>query len=546
MNYNIRLSKSRFFVAVIAVLAGSVAPAQTFEQVSPDTGEAAHAQWREAMTRAETPSGGCFQAAFPSTQWESAPCRTLSLHTHPIPRRKSSGPAETTGNGSDYALVANGLISQTVGSFPAVTGVTSESGVGVAAFGGGGILGSNEYSLQINTNSDQSTHACSGGAAGCTVWQQFIYGTDYESKGSAAVFMQYWLLGYGANGAKCPSGYTTSDSSCYKNSSYVSAPNVPATSLANVKLTGATVPGGNDTVTFTNGTQAYRVSATDNVLQIATVWKESEFNVVGDAGGSEAVFNTGTAITVNVAAQYGSTAAPTCASNSGTTGETNNLFLRACTVAGGTMPSIQFTESLSTGQLLSYGDAGTPGNVSSPVVVGFGGWSQFQFLFAGKNGLGQDRIYAVDQSGRLLSYGDAGTPGNVSSPVVVGFGGWSQFRFLFAGKNDLGQDRIYAVNQNGQLLSYGDNGTPGNVSSPVVVGFGGWLQFRFLFAGKNALGQDRIYAVDQSGRLLSYGDAGTAGNVSSPVVVGFGGWSQFQFLFGGKNASAQDRVYAVN
>jgi len=36
---------------------------------------------------------------------------------------------------------------------------------------------------------------------------------------------------------------------------------------------------------------------------------------------------------------------------------------------------------------------------------------------------GQDRIYAVDQDGQLLSYGDAGTPGNVSDPVVVGFGG---------------------------------------------------------------------------------------------------------------------------
>jgi hypothetical protein len=43
-----------------------------------------------------------------------------------------------------------------------------------------------------------------------------------------------------------------------------------------------------------------------------------------------------------------------------------------------------------TGQLLSYGDSGTPGNVSDPVVVGFGGWSDFKFLFAGGN-----RIYAV-------------------------------------------------------------------------------------------------------------------------------------------------------
>ena len=98
--------------------------------------------------------------------------------------------------------------------------------------------------------------------------------------------------------------------------------------------------------------------------------------------------------------------------------------------------------------------------------------------------------------GRLLSYGDAGTPGNVSAPVVVGFGGWADFRFLFAGKNASGEDRIYAVDQAGQLLSYGDAGTPGNVSAPVVVGFGGWADFKFLFAGKNASGESRIYAVE--------------------------------------------------
>ena len=198
------------------------------------------------------------------------------------------------------------------------------------------------------------------------------------------------------------------------------------------------------------------------------------------------------------------------------------------------------------GQLLSYGDAGTPGNVSSPVVVGFGGWLDFKFLFAGRNIAGEDRIYAVNQNGELLSYGDAGTPGNVSSPVVVGFGGWLDFKFLFAGRNIAGEDRIYAVNQNGELLSYGDAGTPGNVSSPVVVGFGGWLDFKFLFAGRNIAGEDRIYAVNQNGELLSYGDAGTPGNVSSPVVVGFGGWLDFKFLFAGRNIAGEDRIYAVN
>jgi hypothetical protein len=48
-------------------------------------------------------------------------------------------------------------------------------------------------------------------------------------------------------------------------------------------------------------------------------------------------------------------------------------------------------------------------------------------------------------TGRLLSYGDTGGPGNVSSPVVVGFGGWSDFKFLFAGRNLSNEDRIYAV-----------------------------------------------------------------------------------------------------
>jgi hypothetical protein len=96
----------------------------------------------------------------------------------------------------------------------------------------------------------------------------------------------------------------------------------------------------------------------------------------------------------------------------------------------------------------------------------------------------EDRTAPYDH-GQLLSYGDSGTPGNVSAPVVVGFGGWGDFRALFAGR-----DRIYAVDQAGQLLSYGDNGNPGNVSDPVVVGFGGWADFQTLFAGR-----DRIYAV---------------------------------------------------
>jgi hypothetical protein len=49
------------------------------------------------------------------------------------------------------------------------------------------------------------------------------------------------------------------------------------------------------------------------------------------------------------------------------------------------------------------------------------------------------------ESGQLLSYGDDGTPLNVSDPVVVGRSDWLDFKFLFAGKNLSGENRIYAV-----------------------------------------------------------------------------------------------------
>jgi hypothetical protein len=98
-------------------------------------------------------------------------------------------------------------------------------------------------------------------------------------------------------------------------------------------------------VVFNNGTTAYTVNASDSVVDISTVWKESEFNVVGNAGGSRADFNKGSSITVKVALTDGSTLAPTCLANAGSTGETNNLNLGSCSATGGSTPYIQFIES---------------------------------------------------------------------------------------------------------------------------------------------------------------------------------------------------------
>jgi len=247
------------------------------------------------------------------------------------------------GNGDDYVAQSSGLTSGALGSFPTVTGVKSEKSVGVAEYGDGGILGANEYSLQLNTNFTGTTAACKG-HSGCVVWQQFIYATDYAVEGEAAVFMQYWLIEWGSSA--CPSGFgSDGEGDCYGNSSYVSAPDVKPTSLASLSLSGTAASGGNDTVKFTDGTTAYSVSGKDSVLDISQVWKQSEFNVVGDAGGSRADFNEPVSITVKVALTDGSTSAPTCVADAGTTGESNNLDLGSCSTASGSSPYIEFTES---------------------------------------------------------------------------------------------------------------------------------------------------------------------------------------------------------
>lgn len=310
---------------------------------TPEPDAAARADWRAVMAHNSVGGEGCFHAAYPSFVWEQVECRALHPRVHPTRRSPMRGATEVTGNGNDYVAKAVGLISETLGTFPKVTGVTSEKSVGVKSFGGGGILGPNEYTLQVNSNYTGTTSACAG-HSGCTVWQQFIYSPDYVTNGEAAVFMQYWLIGWGSK--KCPSGFASAGGGdCYGNSAYVAAPDMPITALGKLTLSGTAVPGGNDTVVFNNGSEAYSISGKDSVLDISSVWQESEFNVVGNAGGSRADFNKGSSVTLKLALTDGSTSAPKCVADAGSTGETNNLNLGSCSAAGGSSPSIQFSES---------------------------------------------------------------------------------------------------------------------------------------------------------------------------------------------------------
>ncbi len=312
-------------VAVAAALSAAL-PTPSFAATNTDAQTLAQENWREAIARIAAPARGCFQADFPSTAWRKVAC-IEAPHIMYVPRSNMNSMAgsQTVGDGNDYAAEVAGTMTGSVGSFPSVTGVTSEKDGSR----------SNVYSIQLNSNF-MTTAACNG-TSGCLAWEQFVYSSSEHS-----AFMQYWLINYGKS---CPSGWNKYSTDCWKNSSAVSVPKIPIAYLSKLKLSGNAVANGNDTLVFSFGKKAYSTSGNDSVTYLATDWSQSEFNIIGDGGGSAATFNSGSKLTVKIGVVDGTSNAPTCASNAGTTGETNNLNLGSCSGAGGSSPYIQFTES---------------------------------------------------------------------------------------------------------------------------------------------------------------------------------------------------------
>jgi hypothetical protein len=310
-------------IAVAASLVSAVSISSAFAAPPADDAEAqAREAWRETIVSTPVPEEACFHASYPSTQWIKVECSTAPNHPY-VPR--SAVIKHTVGDGDDYVAAVSGLMSKSVGSFPTVTGVTSETG----------LLGANDYSLQLNSNF-MVTAACNG-ISSCLSWEQFVYSSGYEE-----AFMQYWLIDYGK---KCPGGWNSYEGSCYRNSAAVSVPLEAITELETLRLSGSAKLNGKDTLVFTADTEAYSTTGKDSVVDLATAWQESEFNVIGDGDGSAAVFNKGSKIKVKIQVTDGSTSSPACVADGGTTGETNNLNLKSCTVAGGAKPSMEFTES---------------------------------------------------------------------------------------------------------------------------------------------------------------------------------------------------------
>ncbi|WP_349656397.1 hypothetical protein [Xanthomonas sp. 10-10] len=338
---------------LVACIIGSVASAGAATQSAAinAAGRAEALSSWEATIHQQAPSmEGCFRSAFPNNGWQATRCAAPPKLVS-VPPAVTNGNGRTTtarnggsftvGNGTDYAARTGRSTRSAVGSFPSVSGVTT----GVA-----------DYSLQINTDIASNPSTCSQfGYSTCQTWAQFIYSTDGDGDAgngrTPIAFIQDWFFAGSAsqyNAVGCPSGWYAypDQNACYRNSDAVDAPLVAVKNIGSIKLTGSATAGGVDTVSFSVNGQAYSVNQPASTLNINKIWRQSEFNIFGNGSVNPVVsFNRGSSVTVNVAVNDGTTNAPTCLGNAGTTFEQNNLTLGSCTASGGSSPRISFTQS---------------------------------------------------------------------------------------------------------------------------------------------------------------------------------------------------------
>jgi hypothetical protein len=154
----------------------------------------------------------------------------------------------------------------------------------------------------------------------------------------------------------------------------VSPPTEPIGSLNELELDGDTTNSGAaaDSVTTFEGGIALRATGNNVFTDLGTLWKSTEFNVFGNANGSEAVFNSGANIHVRSGVSSGTTNGPGCSDQS-FTGESNNLTLvnTAPGAVVGPVPALLWSESnpASTNPVASCADATSVGLNPPPPTI---------------------------------------------------------------------------------------------------------------------------------------------------------------------------------
>ncbi len=290
--------------------------------------------WRVKMVHTARPkANACFQSAYPDTQWHEVACAKPPKHYF----GPKHGPVTATvGSGDDFVAQPTSPISLAEGSFDSVAGVTSESTTGATA--GQGVNGANMFTLQLNSNFF-TTSVCNGLASGCKGFAQFVYDSSANQG-----YVQYWLIGAGAH---CPNGWTPVDGFCVQNApSGVNGPTggVTIADLGEMKITGAGASGG--MLTLYVGGFMQSVPGGNVIPDLASNWGDAEFNVFGDGGSGQAVFNSGSTLVVRTQVETTMNIAPDCVIN-GWTAETNNLTLVSSPTIDpqSQFPAIIFNES---------------------------------------------------------------------------------------------------------------------------------------------------------------------------------------------------------
>ncbi|MFG1805636.1 discoidin domain-containing protein [Streptomyces sp. NPDC049040] len=409
---------------ILGVVAAVVAALVTTMLVPPGTAAGSSSpsamttqQWHSAMTQLATPAKGCYTASYPSLAWQSTGCAAAPDRPYApkdggaaagphLPAVASRGAGKTAGatpyvvgNGIDYSAGVSGLMTGATGSFTTVSGVTSETGGGVA----------NSYSLQLN--SAPFTSPVCAGHAGCQGWEQFIFSNP--GSGSSAAFIQFWILNYFTT---CPAGWSTYLSHCYRNGPAVAVASQPITNLASLSLSG-NVNSTTDTVVMTTGGGSVSASTTDSTLSLSAGWNAVEFMIGGNGGGSQAHFNPGSTITVQTVTHNGTTDAPTCLTE-GFTGETNNLNLVSTPAyAAGASPSIR---SVQSNILTSPPSCAAAHGTGDTHLETFGG-TYYDFQAEGTFTLARSSAMTVQSN--QVSGADLGWPGaSVNSAVATQMG----------------------------------------------------------------------------------------------------------------------------
>jgi hypothetical protein len=243
--------------------------------------------WRQDMMKSRQKEAGCFQATYPERKWQRVPCDAMpdDARPHGLPEKFSRAerenlprPLDSGVTSGDYFAASKGSIRSATGTLPAITNVTSVLGFGLE----------NEFSLQLNSNFF-SAPVCNG-AAGCFVWEQFVYDSG------ASIIIEPWLVNFlNKPTNKCPDGWKTSGNSCFAYAGYKQLPVRKFSDLVGVSIIAEAGKNGLDTLTLSIPGPGVLLAITpaSSVFTLAGNWKTAEFNVFGESGGVQATFNPG-------------------------------------------------------------------------------------------------------------------------------------------------------------------------------------------------------------------------------------------------------------